>query len=263
MCAVAPDIMAKMEDTIRQFLDEGRMFTAYDVTIETRNREKLMLRHQDVGGACHEAESLQDAMDFGHDMPSGQTQKWSRTRRDVPGGKGAWAWVYHPDNLDPNAYQFRNTNGKQATAPSMGQVKGIAATAVATAPPSPGFSQVNDGNTTDSGGEQDDGTFAVDFRNRLMIPTRFMREAGITGGDTCYVIADSTTNTVLVCKDTPALQSGGIKFTTQKVEKDGELRLSSRTLHAADLKDNKFVIETADKTLAGQAVKVVAVKKVD
>jgi bifunctional DNA-binding transcriptional regulator/antitoxin component of YhaV-PrlF toxin-antitoxin module len=92
-----------------------------------------------------------------------------------------------------------------------------------------------------------------------MIPTRFMREAGINSGDNCYVIADSKSNMVLVCKEDPSLQ--GVNFTVQKVEKDGELRLSSKTLRLADLTDNKFVIETTDQTLGSQTVKVVAVKK--
>jgi hypothetical protein len=44
------------------------------------------------------------------------------------------------------------------------------------------------------------------------------------------------------------------------VEKDGELRLSSKTLKSAELVTSKFVIETTDKDFAGNAAKVVAVK---
>lgn len=253
MCSISPNIMKKLEKTVQAYLEQGRMFTAYDVTIDTRKRENIFLRHDEVGGACHEIESLVDALDFGFQNPQGQTAMWSRTRRDIPGGSGKWVWVYHPTNLDPQSYQFLKSKpqGQQS------QPAQPAPTA-----PSLSISTIADGNTTDSGGEQDDGTFAVDFRNRLMIPTRFMKAAGIAGGDECYVIPDITTNTVLVCKDTPALQAGGIKYTTQKVEKDGELRLSSKTLHAADLKDNKFLIETDDQTLGvlPQPIKVVAVK---
>jgi hypothetical protein len=248
--------MAKLEATVKQFLEEGRMFTAYDVTIETRTREKMMLRHSDVSGACHEIEALVDAMDFGYQNSKGQQAKWQRTSRDIPGGRGAWAWIYHPTNLDANSYQFRN-NQQQPQAQPAAKPAG----SISSAPATPALSLSTDGNTSDSGGEQDDGTFAVDFRNRLMIPTRFMREAGISAGDQCYVIPDASTNTVLICKDTPALQAGGVKMTTQKVEQDGELRLSSRTLRAADLTDNKFVIETTDKDFSGTTAKVVAVKK--
>lgn len=259
MCAVSQDVMDKLSTTVKQFLDQGRMFTAYDVTIETRQREKMMLRHSEVNGACHEVEALVDAMDYGHDEPGGKTTRWTRTRRDVPGGNGAWAWVYHPDYADANSYQFSNPNQKQPK-PAMPAAVAALGSHVAVCPqPVNSIGIVNDGNTSDSGGEQDDGTFAVDFRSRLMIPTRFMRDAGISAGDECYVIAEAKSNSVLVTKADPGLT--GVSFTVQKVEKDGELRLSSRTLRSADLTDTKFVIETADKTLGSTKVKVVEVKK--
>ena len=251
MCNVSADVMAKMEKTVRQFLESGRMFTAYDVTIETREREKMQLRHQDVGGACHEVESLVDAIDYGYQNASGFVSTWQRTRRDLPGSSGAWAWVYHQSGLDPHQYQFHKSGKQQAFQPSAGQAK-----------PAPALSiSVADGSVSDSGGEQDDGTYAVDFRNRLMIPTRFMREAGIEPGDECYVVSDSNANMVIVCKNTPALQVSGLKVTTQKVERDGDLRLASRTLKAAEMTDSKFVIETADKDIGGgSTAKVVLVK---
>ena len=45
MCNVPADQMAMLEKTVREFLDQGRMFTGYDVTIETRDREKVRMRH--------------------------------------------------------------------------------------------------------------------------------------------------------------------------------------------------------------------------
>jgi bifunctional DNA-binding transcriptional regulator/antitoxin component of YhaV-PrlF toxin-antitoxin module len=252
MCAVDQSTMDKLSETVKRFLDEGRMFTAYDVTVETRNHNKMSLRHQDVGGAAHEVEHLSDAMDFGHDTAGGGTTKWQRTRRDVPGGNGSWTWVYHPDYADPAAFQFRGA--QVAKMPLPAHVTG------AKPAPANAIAQVNDGNTADSGGEQADGTFAVDFRRRLMIPTRYMKEAGIAPGDSCYVIADAQSNSVLITKEDASLLS--LALTVQKVERDGELRLSSRTLASAALTDTAFVIETADKKLSGTDVKVVAVKKI-
>lgn len=245
MCNVAQDVMDKLTTTVKQFLDEGRMFTAYDVTIETRTREKMNLKHADTRGAVHEIDILRDAMDFGHDGSNG-TIKWNKSQMPMPDNQ--WAFVFHPSNLDPKQYQPRAPAARN-TAPAS-QLKQL--------PPALSISS-NDGTASDSGGQQPDGTFATDYRERLMIPTRFMREAGINSGDNCYVIADSKSNMVLVCKEDPSLQ--GVNFTVQKVEKDGELRLSSKTLRLADLTDNKFVIETTDQTLGSQTVKVVAVKK--
>jgi hypothetical protein len=253
MCTVPQDIMDKMEATVKDFLDQGRMFTGYDVTIETRTREKMMLRHQDVRGAVHEMVSLNDAMDFGHQMLNGTVAKWRKTQKDMPGG--GWAFVYHPDNVDPNGYQPRNQN----VISSHNRSATYSPASVAVCPaPTLSISAANDGATTDSGGANDDGTFATDYRERLMIPTRFMKDAGIKAGDQCFVVADATNCMVLVCKDDPKVV--GYNITTQKVEKDGELRLSSKTLKSAELVTSKFVIETTDKDFAGNAAKVVAVK---
>jgi hypothetical protein len=178
MCTVPQDIMDKMEATVKDFLDQGRMFTGYDVTIETRTREKMMLRHQDVRGAVHEMVSLNDAMDFGHQMLNGTVAKWRKTQKDMPGG--GWAFVYHPDNVDPNGYQPRNQN----VISSHNRSATYSPASVAVCPaPTLSISAANDGATTDSGGANDDGTFATDYRERLMIPTRFMKDAGIKAGD--------------------------------------------------------------------------------
>lgn len=258
MCNVAPDIMDKLTATVEQFLNEGRMFTGYDVTIETRNREKMMLRHDDVRGGIHEIELLNDAIEFGYDGPRGGTTKWEKSQKTMP--NGTWAFVYHPQGLDPNQYQPRNTPSRQSTAAPASLGKSALSLPVPK-PAGLSISTVNDGVICDSGGEQDDGTFATDHRERLMIPTRYMKEAGLTPGDQCFVITEPASNTVIITKEDPALKS--LSFTVQKVERDGELRLSSKTLRAADLTDNKFVIETTDKTLAGNNVKVVMVKKSD
>ncbi len=252
MCSVPQDIMDKLETTVRQFLDEGRMFTGYDVTIETRTRENMHLRHQDVRDGIHEIPALVDAMDYGWDEPSGQTRKWQKSQQNMPGG--GWAFIYHPTNLDPKHYQPRQTT-PQKTSPTVGQVKGHA-------PSVPSLSIASDGATTDSGGEQDDGSFATDYRNRLMVPTKFLKEAGITSGDTVYIAPDATNNMILIAKDQDALQNDGLKVTTQKVERNGDLRLSSKTLKAADLQDSKFVIETADKDFNQSKVKVVEIKQI-
>jgi bifunctional DNA-binding transcriptional regulator/antitoxin component of YhaV-PrlF toxin-antitoxin module len=241
---VSQDILDKLETTVRQFLDEGRMFTGYDVTIETRQREKLNMRHQDVREGVHELDVLKDAIDYGWDTKNG-TVKWTKTQQNMPGG--GWAWIFHPTNLDPRGYQPRQ-QGQTAT------------TTAPTTRTTPSLTSTKDV-TNDSGGEQDDGTFATDYRNRLMIPTKFLKEAGLKAGDTVFVAADNQTNCIVIAKDNDAVQGAGLKITTQLVERNGDLRLSSKTLKSADLQDSKFTIETADKSFSGGTAKVVQVTK--
>jgi len=222
MCNVAADVMAKLEQTVRQFLDEGRMFTGYDVTIETRDREKLRLNHSDCRGATHDMQFLNDAVEFGSDV-NGQTVKWGKTQVDMP--RNAWAFVYHPANVDPKGYTPRQTVCDFEFFKHGGRF-------------------VAD-DATDSGGENADGTFNTDYRNRLMVKTRFARAIGLKSGDDVVVVTDANKNTITLLADmASAPQIGtGIGVSTQRVERNGDFRLSSATLRSAGLTGSKFKIE--------------------
>jgi hypothetical protein len=237
MCNVAPDVMTKLEQTVRQFLDEGRMFTGYDVTLETRERENIKLQHRDCRGAVHEMTFLNDAVEFGFDNSNGQTVKWGKTQVDMGNG-GAWAFVYHPENLDPKTYQPRTTSPAQNT---------TSVTLAPTTPVSTAVATVTDDSDSskDSGGENSDGTFSTDYRNRLFIKTRFVRGIGLKASDTITIVTDSAKQTVTLYADASAAPQPGhlLGVSTQVVERNGDLRLSSATLRLANLTGSKFKIE--------------------
>ena len=234
MCNADPQQMAWMEQTVRQFLDEGRMFTAYDVTIETREREGVQMRHKDVRGACHEIQVLQDAVDFGYDDPNtGQPVGWSKSQVSMGNG---WAFVYHPSNVDPNGYQPRQTHSP-ASAQASTSISAATGPSISTTPP------------TDSGSmgtPNSDGTYNTDYRNRLMVPTKYLRDAGLSPGDECIVVADKQNKLLLLTGDDSNLD-GTVRITTQRVERNGDLRLSSTTLKQGEFDDDKFVIENTDQ----------------
>lgn len=235
MCSVAPDVFLKLEATVRQFLDEGRMFTGYDVTIETRTREKIKLRHEEARSAIHEIQVLADAVEFGYDPPGGQTTPWQKSQVSMPSGQ--WAFVYHPAGVDPNGYQPRN-----GAAPTV-SVTTVAVTAAAPALPAP----ASDGSVvSDSGGQNGDGTFSTDYRDRLLVPTRFLRELGLGAGHDCYVVVDTQNNRIrLVSDSTNHLSDPNNRISAQRVERQGDIRLSSRTLRLTG-DASKFTVETSD-----------------
>lgn len=256
MCNVPADQMAMLEKTVREFLDQGRMFTGYDVTIETRDREKVRMRHQDMRGAVHEIQCLRDAMDFGWDDPaSGQSVQWARTQVSMPNNQ--WAFVYHPSNVDPNGYQPRQTSQPLSASQSVAAVTSPTVQAAV-----PNGQAIAPGAVADSGGENDDGTFSPDYRNRLFIQKKFLQGAGLKAGDECHVYADSSKQLILVCGNSVSFNGGdtsSIRVTTQRVERNGDMRLSSATLKSASLDADKFLIENADED--GTAViKVVLAK---
>jgi hypothetical protein len=237
MCQVDQQILDALEETVKTFLDEGTMFTGYDVTLATRERLGIKLRHHTVSGDIHDLRALADAIEFGYTDPAGNDQDWGRCQQDMPGGGGKWAFVYHPMNLDPNSFIPRGATQPQAQQAQATQQPASTPTASITQQPS------------DSGGKNTDGSFTPDYRFRLFIPTRFLKEAGMSAGDTVYVVPDAGSNTVLLAKDTDQLQTGGLKVTTQTVERNGDLRLSSKTLKASGLADDqKFMIEKSDQS---------------
>lgn len=247
MFATQPELREMLLNTINECLDANRPFSAYNITKWTREREHIRLRHSELGSEyLHQLDIIEDVLDYGHTAPDGQTYTWKRT--EFNNWSGPPFQVYHPlaydiNNFVPEGSQPANSIevlNSVRPASLIGQVTPAA-----------------DGTQADSGGEQSDGTYKTDFRNRLMVPKRFLKEAGIQAGDTVYVIADKTTQTLTIALDSTF---DGEKFTTQRVERNGDIRLSSTTLRAADLTDNRFVIETSEMEIDQNKLKVVEVK---
>lgn len=258
MTQLAPDVIEKMAETVRTCLEEGRPFSAYNITIMTRDRCKLRLRHKEVqesilqnGQLLQDSiPMLQDALDYGYTMADNQTYSWTRSDFSANGNSFQ---VYHPVSYDiknfvPEGVQPVTQNVIASSARPANMIGQVSIQA--------------DGTQPDAGGVQPDGTFKVDFRSRLLVPTRFLKEAGINPGDEVFVVPDANTNTVILAKNTEFLQSGSISFTTQRVERNGDIRLSSRTLKAADLEDSAYIIETGERDEVGDPLKKVKVVEI-
>lgn len=246
---ITNELKAAFLETVRNCLETGRPFSGYNITIWTREREKMKLRHQDCVGVVHELDLVQDALDYGYTMPDGQTYTWVRST--FTNWSGPAFEVYHPvgydlNNFVPEGVDPASQKEIQASVRPMSMIGQVTPQA--------------DGTQPDAGGHNIDGTFRTDFRSRLLVPTKFMREAGIEAGDTVYVLPDNQTNTVLLAKESEVFGTNAVGITLQRVERNGDLRLSSRTLKAADLVDNKFVIETTEKDCDGEKIKVVEIK---
>lgn len=249
MSTATTDIMDKLTQTVKECLEQGRPFSGYNITKLTREREQIHLRHKEIAGVVHELDIIHDALDYGYTMADGVTYTWQRSTFDK--WQGPAFEVYHPQGYDLS--QFVPEGVGPASQQEIANSKRPANLIGLVTPQS-------DGSQPDAGGEQSDGTFNADYRNRLMVPTRFLKEAGLQPGDTVYVCQDPTNAIVLLAKDTDAIQNDGVKITTQTVERNGDLRLSSRTLQAAALTDKKFVIETSEKGDGTSKTKVVEVK---
>ena len=246
---INPEVFSRLEVTVRQFLDQGTPFSAYNITIATRDRDKLQLLHRDLmgdlmnEGVIHTICHLRDAIDVGWTDPQGNTVQWSRSVYDLNDVNGKWCWVYHPEGYDITEY-------KPYTNAQLWGVPVSPSPAAAVNPPQPlPLGSISTAAAIpahpDSGGDNDDGTFSPDYRNRLLVPTRYLRAAGINPGDEISVIVDETNKILMLAADGTNFQNGSVRVTTQRVEKWGDLRLSSATLNP--LGGDKYRIENGDE----------------
>ena len=235
MCTVSQDVLDKLNATVEQFVGEGRMFTGYDVTLETREREKIKLRHSEVRGDIHDLPALKDEFEFGD---------YERHEINMPGG--GWAWVYHKKGDDPNQYTPRDQQQQSPAQRQQTASTPVAASTVANA----NAATSSDGTVSDSGGKQDDGSYATDYRDRLMVPKTFLEAASLTPGDDCYVHHDIASSKLVLAK-TDTSGNGLSLLGTYRVERNGDLRLSAKTLRNLGTGD-KFQIESDSGKVAIQ-----------
>lgn len=207
MCTLSTDLSNKLTKTIAQFMEEGRMFSGYDLTIATREREKISLRHKDIRSGIHELEILSDAISFGFDQSNGNVTKYQKTQINV---NGELAFIYHPVGIDPNQYQPRRKNS--------GSIISLS-------------SKKN---------------YKIDCRNRLLVPTQFLREAGYVCGDEVFVLWDANKKSLVISGNN---NNNMTIITKQHVEKNGDLRLSSKTLNCAYPHNNNFDIKVDNNTV--------------
>lgn len=247
MCNSDAKTMSMLSKTVEQFLEEGRMFTGYDVTIETRERESINLRHRDCRGDIHEIEELEEAIDFGYENSKGETIQWHKTQVPHPNGR-AFVFVFHQDGLDPTTYQFRNHS---SPAPVL-----TASSQTASTVPSDTSQDLDD--DSDSGGVQSDGTYTTDYRRRLFVPTSFLKESGIKAGDSVKVVYDVVSSAILISEE----QVGKCELiTNQIVEKNGDMRLSMKTLGSAGFNHkDRFIIRNVEKDILNDGNTVSAVE---
>lgn len=249
-----PNITEMLTETVVNCFEQGRPFSGYNITLWTREREGIKLRHLDIQGDVHDLEVIQDALDYGYTMADGKTYSW--TRSEFSNWHGPAFQVYHPVGYDINNFV---PEGVQPVS------QNVIAASVRPANMIGRVTPQADGTQPDHGGHQDDGTYKTDYRDRLMVPTKFLKDAGISAGDTVFVIPDQTNQTVFIAKDDSFLDCDSITISTQRVERNGDIRLSSRTLKSAGLQaypsGNKFVIETAEVDGDNTKIKVVEIKQ--
>jgi hypothetical protein len=139
------------------------------------------------------------------------------------------AFLYHEKTYDPSTYQpidRSNLQSKQS-APAKQTPATVSQPVAASASVSASSSDDDD---------FDDDLLRTDYRGRLLVPTSYLRQAGFKSGENLFVLTEA--NQVKLAKT----NNGAGK--EQKVERDGDIRLSATTLLAAGLTGDKFIVQT-------------------
>ncbi len=222
MCQLDSATEQMFVKTIGEFIEDGRAFTGYDLTIRTREREKVRLRHSDVKGGIHELQTLKDLVDF---------DDWNKELSDL--GNGLQAFLYFKDGYDKSQYQPFGSQNSTPLGISLNK-----------------SGDEDEDDQDDSGGQLSDGSFKTDYRNRLLIPTRFMKAAGLDPKTTVNMYGGSAVgrpNSLILSQTLP--QNAHIAH-SQIVERDGDVRVSIKTLSVVGgMSGNTFNIENDGSTV--------------
>jgi hypothetical protein len=256
------DLNEMFEMTLEEFIDSRRMFTGYDVTRVTRERERIKLRHRDVAADIHKIQLLQEAVD------DGDYQLHSIT---TP--QGDQVILYCPREGNPNEYQFDSNpqlDPVQALSaehlPSTDFILLPSAVPSVVADPLPSTtSQLWDNHKAsnsamafDSDDEHADtaknGEYSLDFRNRLQVPFIRLMSLAVKKDTEVYLLPNLTEETLTIS----SVSLDPMREVKAMVDKDGVL-VSSKVLRGAGFSGNLYQINNA--TLDGKKVIVVSEKK--
>lgn len=141
----------EIEDVVNEFVNDNKMFTAWDVTTTVRKRSKDRVQHFEVKKEVHRM------------FDNGGMDTYCRQLANLP-NVNPQPWLYYPPTADPTLY---------------GQLPAVPAVAVLPAPSS--MSSVDD----DGSDIAADGSvvYKFDTTDRLCVPNKLIRELNLKTGD--------------------------------------------------------------------------------
>jgi hypothetical protein len=177
MCS--PQSADVVREVVSEFVDDDRLFTAFDVSKEVQkrltDRNLPFERHRHLKGTIH-----QELEQFT------QTGVYERQLHDV--GAPTQAFLYFPPNTDPNDYvpQDRPQKAVQTTTAPVG-----------TPHPATNKLTLATDDDDDEGDEKDTGR-TPDNRGTLGVPGYILTAAGFSDGETAYVESSNDNGTPIL-----------------------------------------------------------------
>jgi len=212
--------VSEIENAVNDFVNNGTMFTAWDVTLAVRKTVKAKVQHYEVKREVHNM------------FDNGNMVGYNRELANLP-NVDPQPWIYHPPTANPKNYTGKPVAPAAAALP---------APTVAAAAPAGSMTALDDG--ADIGG---DGSvvYKWDTTDRLCIPNKLIREMGLKSGEEVEVVCTVPPgNEVSVFKKgTPDYTSGLSHVATYMVDTYDNVRITRGALNKIGLSAVAFEIE--------------------
>jgi hypothetical protein len=224
---------AAIQQVAEQVVDDkvqaGEMFTAYDVTLEVRNRGHRAKHNGGIKELVHDL--------FGQGR---MTPDYTRTLINLPGAP-IQPWCYHPITSDPTLYAPKTAANPAAVASAVSsfyaQPNAVPDDddSVPSTAPAGVISSVSPANG--------DGR-KPDARGTVCVPAKSLRAAGLRPKDTAYVVPDPTGKFLVVGNVKPA--GDHAEYT---VDENNNVRITKATFQKYGLVANEYDFDDTGKTV--------------
>jgi hypothetical protein len=254
--------------TVDQFVQEGKAFSGYDVTLTTRERERIELRHIWVRDDIHRLPAINNALSMkgyertlcdlwkcegcGHNFvveegvdedviacpkcDSNLRDSTDEEEDEILVKKGQII-IYHLSGYDLSKVELRGTPTPNGPARIAGR------DSVATPATDVIIGQLKQAAPTPAAGASSL-VKELDYRQRLEIPADVVHQSlQLEPLADVFILPDPHAVKIQITKDKSQAPEGAV-VCTQKVERNGSILLASRILNMAGLHNSKFVIKT-------------------
>ncbi len=207
--AIDSAITAKIERLAKQWVDEGKMFTAFEISLALKG-QGVRERHRNLKSAIHDALARIGA------------ENYSRTLMDV--GAPSQAWVYHKLRDNPYLYEPLDRSGYDDPKPGTGK---RSQPVVALRDPKPlRAGAANPPTNTD-------GVFGMDDKGNLVIPQALVVALGLAPGDEAHLVCDALNHEIRLRR--PSQLNLEPHQAAQTVQSNGSLILELDLLKTVEL----------------------------
>jgi hypothetical protein len=224
--------LSEIEDVVSENVNAGKMFTAWDVTVEVRKRSKDRVQHYEVKKEVHKM------------WDNGSIHGYNRVLANLP-NVNPQPFLYYPPSADPSTY-----DGKP-----------VAPAAKVALPPPSSMSTIDPLDDDDDSDIAADGSvvYKFDTTDRLCVPNKLIRELNLKAGDEVEVVVCNSTPNGEVCIVPKNVGYPGVPphvsavVANLTVDRYDNVRIGRTTLTKVGVNGVAFEI---DRVLAHNAIKV-------